>query len=93
MAYYRGHKIQLRKGIWYFHDTNINIESFKNIYCGYCGRHQTKNGHDGCIGILKNVMNACCGHGIDDEAYIQYLDGVCVRGKEALIIINKTNKP
>ncbi len=86
-SYYRGHEIQLRKEIWCYRDTNINVESFKNIYCGYCSQPQTKDGHDACIGILENVMNACCGHGKDDEAYIQFLDGVCVRGKEALSII------
>ncbi len=91
-SYYHGHKIQLRKRIWYFRDTNINVESFKNIYCGYCSQPQTKEGHDACIGVLKNVMNVCCGHGKEDEAYIQYLNGVCVRGKEALTIIKKRSE-
>jgi hypothetical protein len=31
---------------------------------------RTENGHDPCIGELSGVMNACCGHGETDMAYI-----------------------
>lgn len=40
--------------------------------CGYCLKKRTTEGHDGCIGTLENVMNACCGHGEVDAAYIQF---------------------
>ena len=40
--------------------------------CNYCGLPNTKEGHDGCIGTLKNVMNACCGHGHTRAAYVQF---------------------
>lgn len=40
--------------------------------CGYCGVSRTKEGHDGCLGTLENVMNACCGHGELGMAYVQF---------------------
>lgn len=53
--------------------------------CDHCGREPTPEGHDGCLGTLPEtlVMNACCGHGQDSGAYIQYRDGSCVRGAGA----------
>lgn len=41
------------------------------------------NQHDECLGWLDGTMNACCGHGNDDTAYVQFLDGSVVRGKHA----------
>ena len=41
--------------------------------------------YDGCIGELQgDIMNACCGHGNDDVAYIQYWSGKELRGKSAI---------
>ena len=41
--------------------------------CGKCKKGPTKEGHDGCLGTLPGpIMNACCGHGSDSQAYIQY---------------------
>jgi hypothetical protein len=42
--------------------------------CIKCKKLPTKEGHDGCLGTLPDdtIMNACCGHGQDDMAYIQY---------------------
>lgn len=55
--------------------------------CKYCDKSYTKEGHDGCIGTLIGTMNACCAHGIIKCVYIQFLDGECIRGKDALDII------
>lgn len=42
-------------------------------HCGHCGLDATPEGHDGCLGTLPgDVMNACCGHGNNDSAYIQF---------------------
>lgn len=31
--------------------------------------------YDACLGKLPgNIMNACCGHGRDEQAYIQFTD-------------------
>ena len=42
--------------------------------CAKCGLEPSPEGHDGCLGTLPdpNIMNACCGHGNDKQAYIQY---------------------
>lgn len=54
--------------------------------CIKCKKEPTEEGHDGCLGTLpsKNVMNACCGHGDGNLAYIQYFRGKIVTGKEAI---------
>ncbi|WP_421811733.1 hypothetical protein [Flagellimonas sp.] len=40
--------------------------------CDHCGLARTPEGHDGCIGSLDNVANACCGHGETKSAYVQF---------------------
>ena len=86
---HRGHEIQEKNGIWFYCNNNIPVESIKNISCGYCNKPNTKEGHDACLGELPGLMNACCGHGNIDEMYIQFLNGICIRGKEAFLIIKK----
>lgn len=89
--YYRGHRIELIGNEFVYGDTKELVsENYKDRACGYCGLHTTKQGHDGCIGELPgNIMNACCGHGAHKEAYIQYQDGNCVRGKRAINTMHK----
>lgn len=48
--------------------------------CSYCGRAAGRDEPDPCIGYLPGVSNACCGHGVPEEAYIQFNNGVTVRG-------------
>ncbi len=86
---WRGYEIKEVDGVWVYSDTNKSVRSRKNRACGYCGESQTKKGHDACIGTLKGVMNACCGHGKDNEAYIQFSDGRRIKGSDALIIFNE----
>ena len=53
--------------------------------CVKCGLGPTPEGHDGCLGTLKgDIMNACCGHGNDDQAYIQYWNRPQLDGAEAV---------
>jgi len=53
--------------------------------CEKCKKVPTKEGHDGCLGTLSGpVMNACCGHGNDRQAYIQYWGGRRIAGDEAI---------
>jgi len=52
--------------------------------CVKCKKAPTKEGYDGCLGTLPNVMNACCGHGNDSQAYVQYWDGRRIAGKDAI---------
>jgi len=57
--------------------------------CIHCRLRPTPEGHDGCLGSLDEavVMNACCGHGKDAQAYVQFWDGSAVRGSEAKVLI------
>lgn len=92
-----GHDIQWDEGReeWLFTDTGEpTVETWRDRPCGHCGMHATPEGHDGCLGTLPEhiVRNACCGHGNDDEAYVQFWDGACVRGAEALEEIEKLRK-
>lgn len=80
---YRGHKIVCIGGEWYYEENMQSVNSKPNIPCSYCGQESTKEGHDACLGTLRGLMNACCGHGIDEEAYVQFLDGKSVSGKDA----------
>lgn len=71
---------------WIFADTREPVaETYQDRACGHCGKHSTIEGHDACLGTLPGVMNACCGHDING-AYIQFLDGFVVSGKDAMII-------
>ena len=63
--------MELRNSEWYYSDNGMLVSDWKDRPCGHCGRVQTEEGHDGCLGTLPGVKNACCGHGIEEEAYIQ----------------------
>lgn len=81
----RGHKIELTitHGQWVYSD-NGEPPANNERPCGNCGRERTKDDHDGCLGTISNVMNACCGHGTDSEAYVQFWDLSNLRGSEAV---------
>jgi hypothetical protein len=90
---YRGHCIELAKDKWVYSDTKELVRDFHFIRaCGNCNMPYTNEGHDGCLGKLRGVTNACCGHGNIDEAYIQFLNAFCVRGEVARIILNILKK-
>jgi hypothetical protein len=54
--------------------------------CSKCRLPPSEEGHDGCLGELEDplIMNACCGHGDTDLAYIQYWDGRRISGERAV---------
>ncbi len=81
---YRGYKIVYRNNKWYYEDNFKLVSGDKNRVCGFCQVKSTEKGHDGCLGKLANVMNACCGHGDIDDAYVQLNNEVCIRGKDAI---------
>jgi hypothetical protein len=81
----RGHPIEHNGKEWVFSDTKEStVETWQTRPCGHCGAHNTKEGHDGCLGTLPGVINACCGHGAIEEAYIQFESGRIDRGLEAV---------
>ncbi len=78
---FRGHRIHKEDEEWFFSDTNELVStSWKSRPCGYCNIANTSEGYDGCIGPLPGVMNACCGHGESNLAYIQFTVGLTLRG-------------
>lgn len=85
---FRGNKMKFVNDVWIYADDNKLVSEDLNRLCGHCNMERTKKGHDACLGNLKGVMNACCGHGVFEEAYLQFLDGVCVYGEEAITIMN-----
>lgn len=54
--------------------------------CEHCGKSKTIEGHDGCLGELIGIANACCGHGNPNMAYVQFLDGTGIYGSDAILI-------
>ncbi|NIR52905.1 hypothetical protein GWO43_30255 [candidate division KSB1 bacterium] len=79
----KGHPIKWDGSRWVYFDTGEPTEMNPRP-CGYCGRPDTPEGHDGCLGTLPGVNNACCGHGNEREAYVQFEDGKRKGGREAL---------
>ncbi len=71
---HRGHKIEEIDGVFYYVDDGTPVANHRP-WCGKCGKKDTPEGHDACLGTIPGVMNACCGHGNDGEAYIDYWDG------------------
>ncbi len=84
---WNGHEIFYREGCWVYRDNGQKVKDVQRRNCGYCQLSETKDGHDGCLGTLDGIMNACCGHGVSEDAYLQYPDKSCIRGQEALIEI------
>ncbi|SET42081.1 hypothetical protein SAMN05216389_1116 [Oceanobacillus limi] len=92
-SYLRGHEIEQVNGEWVYVDTKEPTEeTWQQRACGHCHKHATTEGHDACLGTLPGVMNACCGHGQDDEAYVQFLDTSIIRGCDSLEIMNILRK-
>lgn len=91
---WRGHKIEYDEKLkqWYYSDTKELTSENPNRKCGYCELQNTLEGHDACLGTLIGVENACCGHGVIKDAYIQFLDGECIRGEDAVVIQNILKK-
>ncbi len=60
-SYSRGWQIEFVNE-WIWSDTKEPI--IKLRVCKKCGCFPTKEGYDACIGHVKGVTSACCGHGI-----------------------------
>lgn len=89
----RGHSIEYINNEWVYSDTKKpTVSTFKDRSCGHCNKENIPEGHDACLGTLKGIMNACCGHGVLKEAYVQFLDGFSIRGEDAVIILDILKK-
>ena len=88
ISHHRGHKIEFVGGVWRFVDTG-EVARKGRQECGHCGKYPTIEGHDGCLGTLPGVKNACCGHGQVSNAYVQLWDGNHLGGQDAIDFIKK----
>ena len=61
-SFQRGHRITFVNNQWVYEDTKEPIK--KERACVRCGKMPTKEGYDACIGYIKGVKSACCGHGV-----------------------------
>ncbi len=81
----RGHPIYFDGMRWRYEDSNEpTIGHWRDRPCGRCERSTTADGHDACLGALPGVSNACCGHGNNGEAYVQFSNGARVSGSDAV---------
>lgn len=69
----RGHEIYWSGEDWRYRDDNSIVDDSRP--CKRCGKYPTEEGYDSCLGTLKGVKYACCGHGIPGEAYVVLEDG------------------
>lgn len=76
---------------WVYIDTWQPVSDAPCRPCGFCHLSNTPEGHDGCLGTLSNVMNACCGHGGSNEPFVQFSPAKRLSGKEALEWIYKNH--
>jgi hypothetical protein len=51
-----------------------NCADIPSLICPKCKKKQTKEGHDNCLGTIKNVKQACCGHGIEKGYVVPIFD-------------------
>jgi len=84
-SFWRGHEIIWVNDKWLYVDTNEPTIGYggKIRPCGACGKSfqgSNKGDPDPCLGTLPGVKNACCGHGIQSESYVQFENGVTLRG-------------
>lgn len=84
IGWHRGHRIVRRNASWVYADTGLAVTCDPFRDCGRCGRPVTSEGHDGCLGHLPGVDNACCGHGRTADAYVVHSDGARRAGEEAI---------
>jgi hypothetical protein len=92
---YRGNGIYEIDGEWFYNKNDLKVKDNIEIECGMCGYKPIKDGdeaYDTCIGKLIGVMNACCGHGDERDAYVQFIDGESVYGKDAVDIMQILKK-
>lgn len=71
------------RGCWRYADTLEPVAENPERTCGHCLLNNRLDGHDACLGCLPGVANACCGHGNEQEAYVQLSTGQRLSGKVA----------
>jgi hypothetical protein len=73
-----GHDIYFND-VWRWSDNNIPLTE-ESRACKKCSLYpifldaDTGQGADACLGVIEGVKAACCGHGIDEDSYIDWED-------------------
>jgi len=83
-AYFRGWLIIWKDGendsdgYWFYEDTGEKVSHKKDKIrpCRKCNKKFGINKPDQCLGKLPGVKFACCGHGVKEQAYIRFTNGV-----------------
>ena len=81
-AFFRGHPVEWRYFRWVYSDdlTPLPATGGKRRPCKRCGVDWPIELEDGCLGRLPGVDNACCGHGVQGEAFIRFTNGMVIKG-------------
>jgi len=80
---WRGHEIEwFNDEVFIYSDTRQPVSENKDRRCGHCNKPNRPDDHDPCLGELPGVKNACCGHGVEGDSYIQFLDGRHIFGED-----------
>lgn len=85
---WRGHDILFDGDEWVYVDTGHEVTSNPNRICSHCSMSNRLDDFDPCIGFLTGVSNACCGHGIAINAYVQLECGTVLRDNDAVLFID-----
>lgn len=66
-------------GYWVWSDNEEPIKDNPRP-CKKCRIMIADGEADPCLGVLPGVVNACCGHGVREQAYVMFENGQVVRG-------------
>ncbi len=82
--HWRGNKIHESEPKRWRYTDGVEVTKDPARACGHCGLAVTAEGHDGCLGEVPGVVNACCGHGVESEAYVVLAAGERLAGADAV---------
>lgn len=68
-GYSRGWEIYYDGNNWRYSDNHQLLDTMRP--CAKCGKTPTKEGYDACLGYIKGVQSACCGHGVSTPIMIK----------------------
>jgi len=91
-SHHRGHSMYFDRVAheWRYTDDDTLVKNnWEKRPCGKCNEYITADGHDPCIANLPGVRNACCGHGEDSSAYVQFDDGRYASGEKAISVFKE----
>lgn len=72
-SHMRGWDIHFDGKDWRYSDTDEIADDSRP--CKRCGKKQTKEGFDACIGHIEGATSACCGHGVG-KTYMVFSNGI-----------------